>query len=245
MITTVVTVQNRHVYCRLSQFTGCKSAIWQWSYHDRFCRRRPENGVSDRLRSFTIRWNTTVRRSLPNESNLIKNGRLRPRLIDLGTCYSTITNIFFTKNKATGTGTGTKSCTRAVLYYVYRYNFNLKYCSTICWCTMPWNDCNTMSTSHSRKPMNISSFGISYTSMGSTLCTGSKIKKRPSSSKCSYVSVFLTRGKYWFGTPSTSTPFQHLWWKFSAVMQHFPCAKYSFQSNALQYFPHTEYIFFI
>jgi len=26
-------------------------------------------------------------------------------------------------------------------------------------------------------------------------------------------------------------------------MQHFPCAKYSFQSNALQYFPHTEYIF--
>jgi hypothetical protein len=48
------------------------------------CRRWPENGVSDRLRSFTIRWNTAVIRSLPNESNTIKNARLRPRLIDLG-----------------------------------------------------------------------------------------------------------------------------------------------------------------
>jgi hypothetical protein len=54
------------------------------SYTVSNCRRRSENRVSDRLRSFTIRWNTAVIRSLPNESNTIKNGRLRPRLIDLG-----------------------------------------------------------------------------------------------------------------------------------------------------------------
>ncbi len=28
MIKTVVTVKNRRVYCRLSQFTGCKLPIW-------------------------------------------------------------------------------------------------------------------------------------------------------------------------------------------------------------------------
>jgi hypothetical protein len=35
-------------------------------------RRRSENGVFDRLRSFTIRWNTAVIQSLPNESKTIK-----------------------------------------------------------------------------------------------------------------------------------------------------------------------------
>ncbi len=48
------------------------------------CRKRPENGVSDCLRSFTIRRNTAAIRSLPNESNTIKNGRSSSRLIDLG-----------------------------------------------------------------------------------------------------------------------------------------------------------------
>ncbi len=54
------------------------------SYTVSNCRRRPENRVPNRLRSFTIRWNTAVIRKLPNESNTIKNSRLRPRLIDLG-----------------------------------------------------------------------------------------------------------------------------------------------------------------
>jgi hypothetical protein len=57
------------------------------SYTVRNCRKRPENGVSDRLRSFAIRWNTAVIRSLPNECNAIKTGPLRPRLIHLR-CYS-------------------------------------------------------------------------------------------------------------------------------------------------------------
>jgi hypothetical protein len=59
MIKTVVSVKNRHVFCR--------------------------------LRSFTIRWNTAVIRTLLNEWITIKNGRLRPRLIDLETLK--LTNI--------------------------------------------------------------------------------------------------------------------------------------------------------
>jgi hypothetical protein len=49
--------------------------------NDYDCRNRH---VYCRLRSFTIRWNTAVIRSLPNEWNTIKNGRLRPCLIGLG-----------------------------------------------------------------------------------------------------------------------------------------------------------------
>jgi hypothetical protein len=65
MITTVVNVKNRHVYCR--------------------------------LRSFTIRWNTAVKRSLPNGSNTIKNGRLQLRLIDLGRRIHIFSTLAMTK----------------------------------------------------------------------------------------------------------------------------------------------------
>jgi hypothetical protein len=64
MITTVVAVQNRHADCRLPQFTGCKLTInsdrirtvfFLASYTVSNCRKRPENEVSDRLRTFTKR----------------------------------------------------------------------------------------------------------------------------------------------------------------------------------------------
>jgi hypothetical protein len=54
-------------------------------------RKRPENAVSDRLRSiYDMMKYTAVIRSLQNESNTIKSGRLLPGLIDLGMCQASI-----------------------------------------------------------------------------------------------------------------------------------------------------------
>ncbi len=92
LITTVVTVKNRHVYCRLPQSTGCKLRIWWWLYYDRFLSYNIRSAtVVDRLKmEYPIvcahsRYDEI--RSLPHESNTIKNGRLRPCLIDLGVCW--------------------------------------------------------------------------------------------------------------------------------------------------------------
>jgi len=69
-------------------------SIFVLTYTFSNCRRRPKNGVSDRVRSFTIQWNTTVIWSLLKESTTIKNGRLRPLLIDLGVTQPQRTMIF-------------------------------------------------------------------------------------------------------------------------------------------------------